>query len=120
MLLAMKRTKYAADGRKLQENVASGSLLSRRDYVGDFIYETGVLKRILFEGGYADISGQTRTYMFFLKDHLGSVRAVVSQMGAVQQTNGYFPYADTVPDLRNGDDRRRGHLKNPPQTPKIQ
>ena len=25
-----------------------------------------------------------------------------------------------VPDLRNGDDRRRGHLKNPPQTPKIQ
>ena len=37
MLLTMKRTKYAADGRKLQENVASGSLLSRRDYVGDFI-----------------------------------------------------------------------------------
>ena len=66
----MKRTKYAADGRKLQENVASGSLLSRRDYVGDFIYETGVLKRILFEGG----------------------------------------YADTVPDLRNGDDRRQEYL----------
>ena len=97
MLLAMKRTKYAADGRKLQENVTSGSLLSRRDYVGDFIYEAGVLKRIMFEGGYADISGQTRTYMFFLRDHLGSVRAVVAQTGAVQQTNEYYPFGDLFP-----------------------
>ncbi|MBE6239242.1 MAG: RHS repeat-associated core domain-containing protein [Bacteroidales bacterium] len=88
---------YAADGRKLQENVASGSLLSRRDYVGDFIYETGVLKRIMFEGGYVYINGSSRTYMFFLKDHLGSVRAVVAQTGAVQQTNEYYPFGDLFP-----------------------
>ena len=35
--------------------------------------------------------------MFFLKDHLGSVRAVVSQMGAVQQTNEYYPFGDLFP-----------------------
>ena len=89
--------KYAADGRKLQENVTSGSLLSRRDYVGDIIYENGVLKRIMFEGGYVYMNGSSRTYMFFLRDHLGSVRAVVSQMGAVQQTNEYYPFGDLFP-----------------------
>ena len=93
----MKRTKYAADGRKLQENVASGSLLSRRDYVGDIIYENGSPKRIMFEGGYVYMNGSSHTYMFFLKDHLGSVRAVVSQTGAVQQVNEYYPFGDLFP-----------------------
>ena len=37
------------------------------------------------------------SYMFYLKDHLGSVRAVVSQMGAVQQTNEYYPFGDLFP-----------------------
>ena len=32
--------------------------------------------------------------MFFIKDHLGSVRAVVSETGEVQQTNDYYPYGD--------------------------
>ena len=32
--------------------------------------------------------------MFFIKDHLGSVRAVVSETGAVQQTNDYYPFGD--------------------------
>ena len=37
-------------------------------------------------------------YMFFLRDHLGSVRAVVSETGAVQQRNNYFPYGDLFPN----------------------
>ena len=32
--------------------------------------------------------------MFFIKDHLGSVRAVVSETGEVLQTNEYYPYGD--------------------------
>lgn len=32
--------------------------------------------------------------MFFLSDHLGSVRAVVAQTGAVQQINEYYPFGD--------------------------
>jgi len=31
---------------------------------------------------------------FIIKDHLGSVRAVVSETGAVQQTNDYYPIGD--------------------------
>ena len=32
--------------------------------------------------------------MFFIKDHLGSVRTVVSETGEVQQTNDYYPFGD--------------------------
>ena len=42
---------YSADGRKLQERVYSGSGDVVRDYAGEFIYENGELKKILFDGG---------------------------------------------------------------------
>ena len=73
--------KYAFDGRKLQEKVTAGTSVTQRDYSGEFLYEGGMLKKILFDGGYAinDVSGPV--YMFFLRDHLGSVRAVVSETG---------------------------------------
>ena len=89
--------KYAFDGRKLQEKVTAGASVTQRDYSGEFLYEGGVLKKILFDGGYVinDVSGPV--YMFFLRDHLGSVRAVVSETGFVQQKNNYFPYGDLFP-----------------------
>ena len=74
--------------------MTEGSVTVRRDYVGDFIYENGLLKRILFDGGYVHVNGNSRSYMFFLKDHLGSVRAVISETGAVAQTNEYYPFGD--------------------------
>ena len=90
--------KYAFDGRKLQEKVTAGASVTQRDYSGEFLYEGGVLKKILFDGGYVinDVSGPV--YMFFLRDHLGSVRAVVSETGFVQQKNNYFPYGDLFPN----------------------
>jgi RHS repeat-associated protein len=45
--------------------------------------------------------------MFFLRDHLGSVRAVVSETGAVQQMNHYFPYGDLFPNTSNGSSGNR-------------
>ena len=64
--------KYAFDGRKLQEKVTAGASVTQRDYSGEFLYEGGVLKKILFDGGYV-INGESGSvYMFFLKDHLGS------------------------------------------------
>ncbi len=43
--------KYAFDGRKLQEKVTAGASVTQRDYSGEFLYEGGVLKKILFDGG---------------------------------------------------------------------
>jgi RHS repeat-associated protein len=99
--------KYAFDGRKLQEKVTAGASVTQRDYSGEFLYEGGVLKKILFDGGYVinDVSGPV--YMFFLRDHLGSVRTVVSETGAVQQMNHYFPYGDLFPNTSNDSSGNR-------------
>ena len=99
--------KYAFDGRKLQEKVTAGASVTQRDYSGEFLYEGGVLKKILFDGGYV-INGESGpVYMFFLKDHLGSVRAVVSETGVVQQMNHYFPYGDLFPNTSNDSSGNR-------------
>ena len=95
--------RYAADGRKLQEKVTQGASETYRDYAGEFIYENGSLKKILFDGGYVDMIGDSPVYMFFIKDHLGSVRAVVSETGEVQQTNDYYPYGDLFSTAETAD-----------------
>ena len=41
--------------------------------------------------------------MFFIKDHLGSVRAVVSETGEVLQTNDYYPYGDLFSSAGTAD-----------------
>ena len=48
--------------------------------------------------------------MFFIKDHLGSVRAVVSETGEVLQTNEFYPYGDlfsTAGTAGSNDNRYR-------------
>ena len=85
---------YGADGRKLQEKVTNGTSVTTRDYVGEFLYEGGILKRILFDGGYVDMTSLNPVYVFFLRDHLGSVRSVVTENGSVYQTNDYYPFGD--------------------------
>jgi hypothetical protein len=52
----------------------------------------GRIKQDLFKGGI----GAT-TYDFYLKDHLGSTRAVVDEDGAVTEATMYYPYGTMVP-----------------------
>ncbi len=75
---------YAADGRKLKTVIGSKT----KDYCGNVIYENGVFKRILIEGGY--IEGGT--YYFYLTDHLGNNRVVADVSGNIKQTNHYYPF----------------------------
>jgi len=94
--------KYGADGTKLQEKVTtnSNSVLTR-DYVGNLIYENGSLKKILFDGGYVDMTGSAPAYRFYLTDHLGSVRVVAAADGTVMQVNHYYPYGGLMTDPRH-------------------
>ena len=92
--------KYSADCIKLQEKITDGGNVATRDYVGNCIYENGVLKKVLFEGGYTQMSGSTPTYMFFLTDHLGSVRVILDDNGSVCQINQYYPFGDLMTDPR--------------------
>ena len=112
---------YSADGTKLQvkyETSYAGLLASSPpsgsastaiaqthtiDYVGDKIYEDGVLSRILIEGGYLDYSGETPIYHTYLTDHQGNVRVVVDENTAVKQVNHYYPYGALFAESTNGN-----------------
>ena len=112
---------YSADGTKLQvkyETSYAGLLASGQpsgsastaiaqthtiDYVGDKIYEDGVLSRILIEGGYVDYSGETPIYHTYLTDHQGNVRVVVDENAAVKQVNHYYRYGALFAESTNGN-----------------
>ena len=91
---------YSADGRKLMEKVSGVSAAVTRDYCGTLLYEGGALKKIFFGGGYVDMGGQSPSYHFFLCDHLGSVRAVASEDGMVEQVSHYYPFGSRFSDPR--------------------
>ena len=111
---------YSADGTKLQvkyETSYAGLLASGPpsgsastaiadihtiDYVGNKIYEDGVLSRILVEGGYVDYNGGTPIYHAYLTDHQGNVRVVVDENAAVKQVNHYYPYGALFAESTNG------------------
>ena len=56
------------------------------------IYENNVLKQILIDGGYIAFSGPAHYYYYYLKDHLGNNRVVVSPSGTPLQVNHYYPF----------------------------
>ena len=95
---SMVRTVYAADGRKLRETTVLSGTSATRSYSGSCIFEGNTLKKVLFEGGHAQMSGSTPSYMFFLTDHLGSVRVVAAQNADVKQVNQYYPFGDLIAD----------------------
>ena len=81
---------YDASGKKL--HVAYGSPNSTTDYCSNMIYENGTLTKILVDDGYITFSGTAPVYHYYLKDHQGNNRVVMSSSGTVEQVNHYFPY----------------------------
>ncbi|PXV59415.1 RHS repeat-associated protein [Dysgonomonas alginatilytica] len=63
---------------------------SMTDYVGNKIYEDGVLKMTLTDNGYYD--NLKNTYYFYIKDHLGNNRIVADAAGKSVQSNQYYPF----------------------------
>lgn len=84
---------YDATGRKLQTSYKASPSATAvpTDYCGNMIYENGVLKQVLVDGGYMTVTG-TPFYFYYLKDHLGSNRVVVSPAGTATQVNHYYPF----------------------------
>lgn len=96
---------YTASGVKLQSITGLAAVLpghpdtrDRTDYVGNLIYDRTSLKRVLFDGGYVEVSGNTKNYRFFVKDHLGNNRLVTDASGSILQTNHYDPYGESLPE----------------------
>ena len=83
---------YSAAGVKLRENAT--------DYSGSLVIKNGLLDKLLVPTGYVAANGNITSngqYVYFVKDHLGSVRATVAQNGTVLERYWYGPYGDDVP-----------------------
>ena len=89
------RYQYDSKGNKLQETRISRRPKMRHEtsYCGNFVFENKALKRILVDGGFIYFGENDTTYHYFLKDHLGSNRAVVNQKtGQVVEKYDYYPF----------------------------
>lgn len=80
----------------------------RREFLGDMILETGKPPRIYNEFGYIDIhnNGDSVSYHFYERDHLGSVMAVVNENGTKEMEMGYFASGIPVRESLNIVDDR--------------
>lgn len=67
------------------------------DYVGNIIYEDGVLDKILFDNGYY----QDGNYYFYVRDHLGNNRLVTDAAASVVQSNHYYPFGMSFAESTN-------------------
>lgn len=97
---------YDSKGNKIEEQrkVANMGILSHQTrYCDNFIFEDGVLKRILVDGGFIYFGENDTTYHYFLKDHLGSNRAVVNmKTGEVAEQYDYYPFGKQHGDYHTG------------------
>ena len=98
---------YDATGRKLQTSYKASASATAvpTDYCGNMIYENGVLKQVLVDGGYMTVTG-TPFYFYYLKDHLGSNRVVVSPAGTATQINHYYPFGGLFGESTGGTSQR--------------
>ena len=90
---------YGADGTKLRTVHKIGSTTTTTDYCGNVIYENGVQKLLLTEEGYITLSDSK--YHYYLKDHQGNNRVVISQSGTVEETSHYYPFGGTFESAGN-------------------
>ena len=79
---------YGSDGRKLSEKARTGGF----EYMGSLIYAyrggTLSLAQAVTDEGTIQSAGVN----YFIRDHLGSVRAVVDHTGKTVERNDYYPF----------------------------
>ena len=90
---------YGSDGTKLRTVHKIGSTTTTTDYCGNVIYENGVQKLLLTEEGYITLSDSK--YHYYLKDHQGNNRVVISQSGTVEETSHYYPFGGVFASAGN-------------------
>ena len=84
---------YTADGikRRMMYKEADGSgNLVPTVYCCNVVYENGVAKLLLTEEWYVTLSD--KKYHYYLQDHQGNNRVVLSSSGAVEEANHYYPF----------------------------
>jgi RHS repeat-associated protein len=73
------------------------------DYVGNKIYEDGVLKMMLTDNGYFDCL--ENKYYFYIRDHLGNNRIVTDLNSNIVQSTQYYPFGMPM-NISTGQDKQ--------------
>jgi len=101
---------YAADGRRLKTRhrtsvprsdmlgiyqtatLPSSETLSvdSTEYIGSYVCPNGQARRYNFDGGYLMLYNTVAIPRYYIKDHLGSNRVIVSSIGYINQHNIYY------------------------------
>ena len=84
---------YDANGKKLRATHIIGNDTTLTDYCDNLIYENGVAKTLLVEGGYISLSDNK--YHFYIQDHQGNNRVVADENGNIEEVNHYYPFGGT-------------------------
>lgn len=75
------------------------SVSSTTDYIGSYILKNGSLDKLLFDGGYCTFSRNTPQFHYYSLDHLGNVRVVANESGALEQAIHYYPFGGIFGDF---------------------
>lgn len=85
-------------------NVSNGQ--KTIEYCGNIIYD-GDETMILNDVGYALYDKDNNlSFHYYLKDHLGNNRVVVSENGEIEQVNDYYPTGALMASSKGGDTQR--------------
>ena len=102
---------YDASGQKHQlvySNTADVTKSESTRYAGSIEWEGNHLKRIATgEGQYIYNTSSTGEYQYYLNDHLGNTRVVVSDSGKVLQRSDYYAFGLQIPLLPTTSDSLR-------------
>ncbi|MBE6272359.1 MAG: RHS repeat-associated core domain-containing protein [Bacteroides sp.] len=92
---------YAADGTKLRTVHTISGTVTQKDYCANVVYENGIQKMLLTEEGYVDLSASTPAYYYYLKDHQGNNRVVLSSGGTAVEVSHYYPFGGVFASTGN-------------------
>ena len=84
---------YTADGikrRMMYKEANNPDAPVNTVYCSNVIYEGSVAKLLLTEEGYVTLSD--KKYHYYLQDHQGNNRVVLSSSGTVEEANHYYPF----------------------------
>ena len=88
---------YDAAGTKLRVVHSIAGNTTTTDYCGNVIYENGTPKTLLTDAGFVSLNDNK--YHYYLQDHQGNNRVVVSQDGAPEEVNHYYPFGGIFASL---------------------
>lgn len=74
------------------------SVIRDTRYCGPFVLEDDTLSMVLFPGGFCTVSGGQPSFHYYVRDHRGDNRCVVSEDGAYEQKTFYYPLGGIIGD----------------------